>query len=264
MAAAIIAGMIKQGTPASTITVCAPSETNRLRLASELGVQHSADNPSAAAHADILILAVKPQMMQQVCADLALHRKADSLVVSVAAGITCDSLAQWLTTDSSPSPAVVRSMPNTPSHIGLGACGLFANAAVSAPQRQQAEAILAAVGLTVWVENEAQINAVTAVSGSGPAYFFLFFEAMIEAAVKQGLDRDTATRLALQTGLGAAKLAQSSEEDVATLRAKVTSPNGTTERAITSFEQNKLRDTVEAAMQACHDRAQQLATELAK
>ena len=123
---------------------------------------------------------------------------------------------------------------------------------------------MAAVGLAVWVNSEDEINIVTAVSGSGPAYFFLVFEAMIDAAEKMGLDRQTAAQLTLQTALGAAKLAQTSEDDAVTLRKKVTSPNGTTERAIASFEQNKLRDTFAAAMQACSDRAQQLATELAK
>lgn len=264
MAAAIMAGMIKQGIAPASITVCAPSEANRTRLAENLGVSHSSDNSAAAAEADILILAVKPQMMQQVCRELAPHRNPTGLVVSVAAGITCDSMTAWLDAGHSTPAAIVRSMPNTPSHIGLGACGLYANSATTDSQREQAQSILAAVGIAVWVKNEDEINAVTAVSGSGPAYFFLIFEAMIDAAVKQGLDRETATQLTLQTGLGAAKLAQSSEDDVVALRRKVTSPNGTTERAIASFEENTLRDTVEAAMQACHDRAQQLATELAK
>lgn len=266
MAAAIIAGLVKQGVAPANIEVCAPSEGNRARLASEYGVVHSADNNAAAAKADILVLAVKPQMMREVCAQLAEHRNPNSVVLSVAAGITCQSLANWLATPAQPAEniAVVRTMPNTPSHIGLGACGLFASSAVAQTQKDQAQAIMAAVGLAVWVNSEDEINIVTAVSGSGPAYFFLVFEAMIDAAEKMGLDRQTAAQLTLQTALGAAKLAQTSEDDAVTLRKKVTSPNGTTERAIASFEQNKLRDTFAEAMQACSDRAQQLATELAK
>lgn len=176
------------------------------------------------------------------------------MLISIAAGITTQSLAQWLGEDQ----AIVRCMPNTPSQLRAGASGLFANARVSDGQKSIANSILGAVGIVQWVKDEAQLNPVTAVSGSGPAYFFLVMEAMIEAGVKLGLERECATELTLQTAMGAAMLAKSSDLEVAELRRRVTSPKGTTEQAILSFERDDIRGIVERAMGACSQRAQEL------
>ena len=184
----------------------------------------------------------------------------DTVVISIAAGITTGSLQSWLGGHG----AIVRCMPNTPALVQTGASGLFASQQVSEAQRNQAEAILSAVGIVTWLDSEALIDPVTAVSGSGPAYFFMMMEAMIEAGVEQGLSLEEASQLTIQTALGAAKLAQSSDVDVAELRRRVTSPNGTTEQAVKAFEAGGLKDLVAAAMTACRDRSIELAAELDK
>ena len=222
-----------------------------------LNVNTSADN-AAAASADVIILAVKPQVLEQVCTDLQPHLSHNPLIISIAAGIDIPSLSHWLGSDV----AIVRCMPNTPALVQTGASGLYANHHTSDNQKVLAAQILEAVGIVQWLDNEALIDPVTAVSGSGPAYYFLFMEAMIDAGVAQGLSRETATELTLQTALGAAKLAQSSDVDVAELRRRVTSPNGTTEQAILSFEKDNLRQTVSRAMDACSDRSREMAREL--
>ena len=260
MAGSIIAALVSGGTPAHDITVSAPSLTRTKPLADQLGVKITDDNRKAVAEADVVVLAVKPQNMAEVCKHIAGYLPQQALVISVAAGLTCAHFESWLGSNV----AVVRSMPNTPSKIGSGASGLYANHNTSAAQQQVAESILKATGIVAWVKDEALIDSVTAVSGSGPAYIFLMVESMIDAAVEQGMDRQAATDLALQTTLGAAKLAQQSDVDVAELRRQVTSPNGTTERAIASFEQAGFREVVKNAMLACADRAREMAQSLKK
>lgn len=256
MAQAIIDGLIKSGIQSQNIVASAKSQATMDAVTSRFEIK-TGSNHSVCENADVVVLAVKPQTLKSVCEDIKPSLEANTLVISLAAGISMTSLETWLG-----AFAMVRCMPNTPAAIGLGASALFANDAASGEQKKLAERILSAVGLAVYVNEEALIDAVTAVSGSGPAYFFLFIEAMTEAGVKLGLEPTTAAQLAKQTALGSASLAQASTVSVEQLRANVTSPNGTTERAIKSFESNKLRYIVEQAMQACVHRAQELATEL--
>ncbi|NIB39385.1 pyrroline-5-carboxylate reductase [Pseudomaricurvus alkylphenolicus] len=258
MASSIIGGLVKRGFAADSITATDPYPPSLEKLADTFPVQTNTDNAAAAVSADIIVLAVKPQVMQQVCEDLQPHLNHKPMVISIAAGIDIRSLDQWLGNDL----AIVRCMPNTPALVQTGASGLFANAQTNDEQRRLAEEILKAVGIVEWLETETQLDPVTAVSGSGPAYFFLLMEAMIEAGVAQGLERDTATALTLQTALGAARLAQDSDVDVAELRRRVTSPNGTTEQAILSFENDNLRTVVATAMEKCAQRSVEMATEL--
>lgn len=256
MAQSIIGGLINSGTPKTSIWATARSSQKQNALQA-LGVNVTGDNLEAVEACSIIVLAVKPHMLFGVCEQIAPFI-AGKLVISVAAGVTCESLEQWL----SASTAIVRCMPNTPSLIGQGAAGLFANQHVSAAQKAAANTILACTGQVHWVNDEALMHTVTAVSGSGPAYFFLFLEAMVDAAVAQGMEKSTARALAIQTAKGAAMLAEQSDDDLKTLRQKVTSPGGTTEQAILSYEASQLRQTVTTAMQACAARSQTMAKEL--
>ncbi len=258
MANSIIGGLVAHGTASGNIFASDPNEQNLNKVVKSYGVHAAKNNVAAVKQADVVVLAVKPQVMREVSTALAGHIPVGALVISIAAGISCESLGRWLGKRQS----IIRCMPNTPALVAEGASALFANASTSAQQREVAENILSAVGTVSWVEDESLIDAVTAVSGSGPAYFFLVMEAMIDAGVQQGLTRETAESLAIQTALGAARLARESDVDVAELRRRVTSPNGTTERAIASFEEHKLRDIFAAAMQACADRSRELAVEL--
>lgn len=257
MAASLIGGLLAKAVPAGNIHASEPSAERGQQLQHEFGIHTHTDNAAACASADIIVLAVKPQIMREVCLALAPALQPGQLVISIAAGINCASLQQWLQ-----HQAVVRCMPNTPALLQQGISGLFAADAVTTRQRAQATAILNAVGDSVWVEQEQLLDAVTAVSGSGPAYFFLLIEAMADAGVKLGLDVATATQLAQKTALGAAHMACRSDVDAATLRARVTSPQGTTDAAIRSFEADGFRPMVERALQAAADRSAELATEL--
>ncbi|KAA0010915.1 pyrroline-5-carboxylate reductase [Billgrantia pellis] len=259
MAGAIIGGMIDHGHPAAAITATSPSDEFLAPLRARLGIRTETDNAAAVRDADIVVLAVKPQIMRGVCEGLrdALQARRP-LVISVAAGLTADTLQTWLGGDL----PLVRCMPNTPALVGAGAAGMFATAEVSAAQRDQASELLEAVGLVEWVEEEGLLDAVTAVSGSAPAYFFLMFEAMEEAGVKLGLPAETARRLAIQTALGAARMAQQSEFSPDRLKRNVMSPGGTTERAIEHLERAGLRQTLSEAMDACAARAREMASEL--
>ena len=260
MARAIIGGLLSNGYPAEKIWACEP-EAERLADLKDQGLQTTTDNNQAVQAADVVVLAVKPQVLKDVCLAMADSTQASKpLLVSVAAGIMTNSIDQWLGGNT----AVVRCMPNTPALVQTGASGLFATNEVTQEQRQQAETVLQATGITLWVEEESQLDAVTAVSGSGPAYYFLVMEAMIAAGEKLGLSRDTATQLTLQTALGAAKMAEQSEFDPAELRRRVTSPNGTTEQAIKRFIDGNLPELFDEAMQACNDRSVELARELGK
>jgi pyrroline-5-carboxylate reductase len=258
MARAIIGGLVSNGYPAEKIRASAPT-INKLDDLKALGLFTTQDNAEAMQSADVVILAVKPQMFKAVLLPLAATAaQTKPLLISVAAGITSNSINQWL----GGNQAIVRCMPNTPALVKMGTNGLYANNSVTPAQRTQAEEILSATGLTLWVEEEELLHAVTAVSGSGPAYYFLFMEAMIAAGEKQGLSRDLATQLTLQTARGAAEMAIQSDVAPAELRRRVSSPNGTTEQAILSFQANKLETLVEQAMQACAARSVAIAKEL--
>ena len=257
MASSLIGGLRAKGLDAAQIRASDPGAETRAKVATEHGIEVFADNAQAVADADVIVIAVKPQAMKAVCQDLRPHLKPHQLLVSIAAGITCTSLLNWLG-----EQPLVRCMPNTPALLGKGVSGLYATASVTAEQRTQADELLSAVGLVVWVDQEAQIDAVTAVSGSGPAYFFLLIEAMTDAGVKLGLTRDVAEQLAQQTALGAAHMAVGSDVDAAELRRRVTSPAGTTEAAIKSFQASGFEAMVEKALSAAAHRSAEMAEQL--
>jgi len=259
MASSIIGGLVGKGYSPRAIIASDPHEGTLERLKAVAPVRVTSDNHKAIADADVVILAVKPQVMKDVLQPIAAAlRESRPLIISIAAGIEIRSIETWLG-DELP---IVRCMPNTPALVQTGATGLFANTAVSDAQRTQADTILRAVGIALWVSSEAEIDAVTAVSGSGPAYFFLVMEAMQAAGEKLGLSADVAKQLTLQTALGAAQMAIASDVDTAELRRRVTSPNGTTERAIAAFEKGGLRDLFQKALTDCRDRSIELAREL--
>lgn len=259
MASALIGGLINQGFAPQNICVADPITESRQKLETDYQIATTDDNTIAASQADILVLAVKPQILKPVCEAIAPAIQAHPpLVISIAAGITLPSLQNWL----GAATPIVRCMPNTPALVKTGATGLFASKTVSNAQKQQTESILSAIGMQVWVETEAQIDAVTAVSGSGPAYFFMVMEAMQAAGESLGLDAETAKALTLQTALGAAKMAQTSDVDAAELRRRVTSPGGTTAAAIGVFEDDGLRELFSKALQAANDRSVEMAKEL--
>jgi pyrroline-5-carboxylate reductase len=255
MAGSLINGLVSDGHDPSRIVAADPDETQLAAIARRTGVRTTTDNGDAVAIADVLILAVKPQVLQAVARGIAPRvQAARPLVITVAAGIREAALQGWL----GGGVALVRTMPNTPAMIGAGATVLHAGPEVSAEQRDTAESILRSVGLTRWVDDESQLDAVTALSGSGPAYFFLVMEAMEQAAIQLGLPVDTARLLTLQTALGAARMAIESDEEPATLRRRVTSPGGTTERAIATLEDGGLRRLFAEALTAAHDRSVEL------
>ncbi len=259
MAHALINGLLSDGTPPDSIIVAEPDAERRERLAANLGIRTRDDNQGAAREADVLILAVKPQVLESVARDLsAIVRQRRPLCLSIAAGVTHATLQQWLGKDV----PLVRTMPNTPAMIQAGATGLYASSRVTEQQKDQAERIMRSVGLTQWVNDESLMDAVTAVSGSGPAYFFLIMEAMEQTAIKLGLPAETAHLLVLQTSLGAARMALENQSDLADLRHSVTSPGGTTEQAIQSFEQNGLRQLIEQALTAARDRSVELSHDM--
>ncbi len=259
MAASLIGGLVSDGFAAANITVAEPTEARRTELVDQFGVNTTADNSELAASVDVVVLAVKPQVLREVCTGIAESLKdCAPLLLSIAAGIRGSDIDRWLGGDC----AIVRSMPNTPSLVKSGATALFANQRVSNSQRELAEGIMRAVGLTLWVDDETQLDAVTALSGSGPAYFFLLIEMMQQSGVKLGLPEESARLLALQTAFGAAKMALESPDDPAELRRRVTSPGGTTERAIGILEQGGIRELLDKALSGARDRAAELADQL--
>jgi len=261
MAISLIAGLLANQYPADNISVAEPAADKRQQLQQQFGIQTHADNAAAIAQANVVVLAIKPQIMQMVCKQAAAAVSASRpLIISIAAGIRGTDIDRWLGGNN----ALVRCMPNTPSLLQLGASGLFANEVCSDTQKQQADAILAAAGITLWVETETQLDAVTAVSGSGPAYFFLLIEAMQQAGEKLGLNADTAQKLAIQTALGAASMAKQSDVSAAELRARVTSKGGTTAAAIEHFQQHGFEKLVDDALHAANNRAIELADILGK
>jgi pyrroline-5-carboxylate reductase len=257
MAAALISGLIADGAEPQQILATDPDAARRRTLAAEAGIHTLADNNEAVAQADVLVLAVKPQVLAEVARGLADSvQKHRPLVISIAAGVRADTLQRWL----GGGIALVRSMPNTPAMLQTGATALYATPEVDPAQRDQAESVMRAVGLVQWVEDEGLMDAVTALSGSGPAYFFLVIEAMQAAGEQLGLASETARMLTLQTALGAARMAIESSDPPAELRRRVTSPGGTTERAIQQFEQDGLREMFARALRAARDRSVELSS----
>ena len=255
MASAIIGGLIKRGTPAANINVVEPFDEQRAKLKKQFGVQ-SEEKPGAfLATAGMVIWAVKPQTFKEAAMLARFHTKT-ALHLSVAAGIRSDSIAGWLGTE-----CVVRSMPNTPALIGKGITALFARKTVDAADRLAVEAVIKTTGGFVWLDDESHLDAVTAISGSGPAYVFYFMEGMIEAGIDMGLTRDQAHKLAVGTFVGSAALAESSDEPPEILRARVTSKGGTTYAAITSMEQDGIKTLFIRAMHAAKQRARELGEE---
>lgn len=253
MARSLVAGLRRRGVASDAIVVAEPQQAVRDALQAEFGVRTCADGVDAVTSASLVVLAVKPQVMQAVCEGVR-GRLGEAVVISVAAGIPCARLSEWLGT-----ARVVRAMPNTPALLGAGATGLYAPAALGAGERALAEAVLASAGATVWVEDEHLMDVVTALSGSGPAYFFLLVEALVAAAVSQGLARDTAELLARQTALGAARMLVESGDPAAELRRRVTSPGGTTQAAIECFQSGNFENLTHRAIDAAVRRGRELA-----
>lgn len=255
MARSLIGGLADVGRAMTSISVGEPNADLRAALASDFGVTATADNLQAVEHAEIWILAVKPQAMSVVCQGLAATAQRNRpLVISIAAGITSAQVARWLGGDL----PVVRAMPNTPALIGVGMTGLYGNRLVDARLRALAQSLLDAVGETVWIDDESLMDVVTAISGSGPAYFFLLVEALQNAGEAQGLDAETARTLCVQTALGAARMLIESGEPASTLRQRVTSPGGTTAAALESLFADHLPETIDKAIAAACRRGAEL------
>ncbi|MFP5393845.1 MAG: pyrroline-5-carboxylate reductase [Gammaproteobacteria bacterium] len=261
MAAALIAGLAGQLTAGANIHVVDPNAAALDKLRAQYGVTTAGAIDDQVGAADVIVLAVKPQQMRDVAASLAPRLAAgQALVLSIAAGIRGADLARWL----GGYRAIVRCMPNTPALIGQGITGMVAMEGVSAQQKDAADQVLKAVGQTVWLDDEAQIDPVTAVSGSGPAYVFYFIEALQQAAVELGLSEEQGKQLALTTFTGAAQLAAQSSDPVPLLREKVTSKGGTTYAALTSMEQSAVKDKIIAGVKAAAARGRELGDELGK
>lgn len=260
MAGALIGGLIADGMPPQRIIATDPSSEKCADLSAATGIRTSSDNRGAAAAAGTVVLAVKPQVLGEVARELApVVQRHRPLVISIAAGIRCAALQSWL---GGEQVALVRTMPNTPAMVQCGASVLYATPAVSEPQRERAESLMRAVGITRWIEDEALMDVVTALSGSGPAYFFLVMEALEAAARDMGLGAETARLLTLQTALGAARMALESSESPQELRTRVTSPGGTTERALGVLRDGGLEALFRQALEAARARSVELSADL--
>lgn len=261
MGSNLIGGLIQYGHPSDCLWACDTDTGKLAKLQQQFHIHTTQDNIRAAQAADVVIFAIKPQLFAQVVHELGeTIQKRHSLVISIAAGIRESSISRYLGTDA----AIVRAMPNTPSLIGCGASALFANSLVTHEQRNLAESILRAVGIVVWIHDESLIDTVTALSASGPAYFFLVMEALQAAAEELGLPTETARILTLQTAMGAARMAIESGDSLVDLRHHVTSPGGTTERAVNVLEENHIRDLFRKTLQAAKLRSEELASILAE
>lgn len=259
MARSLIGGLVADHVDPKRILVSEPDAARRGELEALFGISTVDDNGRLVAAADAVVLAIKPQAMKEVCTAVAGAVQAKRpLLVSIAAGIRIEAIQRWL----GGTHAVVRTMPNTPALVQCGATALFASPQVTSAQRELAEGVMRAVGLTLWLEQEQQMDAVTALSGSGPAYFFLVMEALEKAGVALGLAPDTARLLTLQTAFGAAKMALESHDDTTVLRQRVTSPGGTTERAIGVLQEGQLEALFGRALTGARDRSQELAAML--
>ncbi len=259
MASALIGGLLNNGFPASEIAVIEIGAEHRARLIKKYHITCYAEPEAAALQCDILLLSVKPQQMREVCLPLQ-NRLQQQLVISVAAGVRLADLSRWL----GGHDKLVRAMPNTPALIGSGVTGLFAMPSVSEAERLGAGRVMQAVGSTLWVSSEAQIDALTAISGSGPAYVFLFIEALEQAAVELGFTAKEAKQLALETTLGAAKLAAQSDEPAHLLRERVISKGGTTEAALQAMAKHGFKEAVRAGAFAAQARGGELGELLGK
>jgi pyrroline-5-carboxylate reductase len=255
MASAIIGGLIRQGMPAAQIEVVEPFAEARDKLKAHLGIAPQEQAGPALARAQLVVWAVKPQTFKEAAAQAKAHT-GSALHLSVAAGIRSDSIAQWLGTER-----IVRSMPNTPALVGKGMTALYARPAVSAGDKARVEQVIATTGASLWVDEEAHLDAVTALSGSGPAYVFFFLEAMTQAGMEMGLTREQAYQLSVGTFVGASELAQASEDPPEVLRQRVTSKGGTTYAAITSMEQDQIQQRFTKALHAARQRAKELGDE---
>ena len=256
MARSLIGGLIADGMPAKRIWVADPNEIVLHNHQTHFDVHTTTSNNEAVRHARVVVLAIKPQVAKAVVQELAAVIKTNRpLIISIAAGIREGHLKNWLDKDI----AIVRAMPNTPALVHSGATALFANTAVSKPQKNLAESILRTAGMTLWLDDEDLMDAVTALSGSGPAYFFLIMEALENAGHHLGLPQDMARLLTLQTAFGAAKMALESTEELAELRQRVTSPGGTTEQAIKVLQAHRLEAVFDEALRAAHQRSIELA-----
>ena len=256
MARSLIGGLLNTGWPSKHVCVSEPDEEKRDFFEHQMGVRALRQNEASIEGADVVVLAVKPQVLRDMLlsAQQALQQRRP-LVVSIVAGIRERDIQRW----SGGGLSIVRAMPNTPALVGSGATGLYANELADDRQRDVAESLLRAVGTTVWLDEEVMLDVVTALSGSGPAYFMYFMEALEQAAIQHGLAADTARLLTLETCLGAAKLAINSEEDLLELRRRVTSPGGTTERALQIMDAAKLPDILNQAFDAAVKKASELA-----
>ena len=261
MAASLIGGLVAQSElSAERISVFEPDSDKAKALAQKFGIHAASSNEALIARSSIIVIAVKPQVLHAVITPLATTlKKHNPLIISIVAGITSTSIEQCLTGQFS----IARVMPNTPALIGQGASGLFANERVSDAQKSATDAIANAVGVSAWVDNESDIDSITALSGSGPAYFMLFLQGLIESGEAAGLSHETAQTLAVQTANGTAQLVASSELALQTLIDNVTSPNGTTEKALLSFKESDLKGIINDAFSAAKNRSEELAKELA-
>lgn len=261
MATSLIGGLIADGHDPASIYVTDVDAGKLESLAEAFRVQTSSDNDEAVRLASAVVFAVKPQVMSSVVKGVAAAALAHRpLFISIAAGVREPDIRRWLAFDA----AIVRSMPNTPALVGSGATALYANAYVTDEQRSLAESVLRAVGLTVWVDDEHLLDAVTALSGSGPAYIFLIMEAMERAGIALGLSKDHARMLTIQTAFGAAKMALESSDPPARLRTRVTSPGGTTERALDALVSGGLEHLMHKALEAAHTRSVELGDEFGR
>ena len=258
MAYALIKGLLNNGFDANQINISDPNEELLLNRESELKVTTYSDNTSLLSNSDIIFFAVKPQVLSSVCLELKGVVKSKHLFVSIVAGIRSSDINRWLGGNF----ALIRTMPNTPALFQSGVTGLFANEVVDNEQKSLVESILSSVGECFWVNEEKLIDAITAISGSGPAYFFLLMESMKQAGMALGLDEETANSLSIQTAYGASLMANKTGKDSRTLRAEVTSPNGTTQSAIESFQDQNFEGIVANATRAAYDRARELSNEL--
>ncbi|MEM9396244.1 MAG: pyrroline-5-carboxylate reductase [Pseudomonadota bacterium] len=259
MAKSIVGGMLSSGFDASNLSAADPLEANRAGLEKLAVAAVTTSNRDAVQGADVIVLAVKPQVLKGVCTELRPALDETQLVLSIAAGVNEASLRTWL----GEAPAIVRCMPNTPALLGSGATAVHSESPLSNEQRMRVERILGAVGLVAWVDAEDLLHGVTALSGSGPAYFFQFMEAMIEEAQRMGLTEQDARALCAQTCIGAGRMVAESATSASELRRRVTSPGGTTERAVAVFSEEGLERLVRKAMRECYARSQELAQELA-
>lgn len=262
LASSLIGGLLAAGWSADSILAADPDAETRDAAEKRFGILTSPNNADAVGTADVVVLCVKPQIMQAVARDLAGHLRPEQTVISVAAGIPAEALRAWLGGQS--APGVVRAMPNTPALLGEGATGLYAHGHVSDDGLRAATALFEAVGMVTWVEQEVALDWIIAVAGSAPAYFFAFMEAIAAAGAKLGLSEADAQQLTLATALGAARMAVESGEAPAELRRRVTSPGGTTAEAIAHFEQHGLNQLVAGAMQAAVSRAAEMAEAFGK